>query len=661
MKRIQTTIIAAPVLLAALGIIAAARGEPPTTQTSAGEPHTSSVPPRSNDFASLSLEDLMDVEVTSVSKQKQRISDAPAAITVIGQEDIQRSGLSNIPELLRLAPGMNVAQMTANTWAISARGLNGQYANNLLVLMDGRSIYTPAFGGVVWNGVDYPLADLDRIEVIRGPGSTLWGANAVNGVVNITTKSAEQTQGWMMSTRAGTEESDLSVRYGGRIDDLTAFRVYTKSRYTENAATTDGDQANDRWKALQGGFRIDRQGSPKDTLTLQGDLYGQQLDSTLATFFGPSHYSGDQNGQNLLARWTHRESDQAETSLQIYYNRMEVNLRPAGWVENTLDIDFQNRFSLSDRQEITWGLGARTTWVTFSPTEPGFTVSPESTNQFIFSGFIQDRITIVPDRLQWYVGTKLQYENFTGFDVQPGTRLLWTPDANHTVWAAVSRSLRLPALYEQTDISYPPFFVLRSDDPGVEKSMSYEIGYKTKLTPTLTVDVTAFANTYRDLITHDSLGGVTRNGPSAETYGAELSANWQATPQWRLSGSYTLLQTVFHDAGGSSDASDRENSSPKNQFQIHSYLDITKNLQFNTSLYYVQSLGAVDSRAGGESVPGYTRVDMAIAWRPRENVTLSAGIQNLFDDRHPENTTVPFGVLPSETQRAAYVQLNIAF
>jgi len=614
------------------------------------------------DLTQLSLEDLMNVEVTSVAKQKQRIGDAPAAITVIGQDDIKRSGLASIPELLRLAPGMDVAQINANQWAISTRGFNGQIANDLLVLVDGRSVYSPAFVGVLWSGIDYPLADLDRIEVIRGPGATLWGSNAVNGVVNITTKSADQTQGWMLDTRAGTEASDTSLRYGGHLDDLTAYRVYMKSRYTDNSETALGDEANDRWSSLQGGFRIDRYGSPKDTLTLQGDSYSQEFDGTEAHPFGPINNVGHLDGQNILARWTHHEADQAETSLQVYYNRLKSDSMPVGFVENTVDVDFQNRFTLGESHALTWGLGARTSWATFDPNQTGVTISTESQTQSMVTGFVQDRITLVPDRLQWYLGTKLEYDDYGGFDVQPGTRLLWTPDHKHTVWAAVSRALRSPSLYEKTDLAVAPFGSLASDHLDDETSIAYEIGYKTKLSSTLTADVTAFATSYRDLIQQDVTLGRTLNGATAETYGAELSANWQVSPQWRLAGSYTLLETFVHEDNLGTERSPREVHSPQNQFQLHSYLDITSTLQFNTSLYFVQ--GMPSAGGGGfalESVPAYTRVDISVAWHPSENITLTAGIQNLLDDRHPESTTDAFLAAPTETQRAAFVQFNIDF
>ncbi|MGA2233160.1 MAG: TonB-dependent receptor plug domain-containing protein, partial [Tepidisphaeraceae bacterium] len=311
-----------------------------------------------SDLTSLSLEDLMNVQVTSVSKQPQKIADAPAAITVIGPDEIQRSGLSNIPELLRLVPGMDVERVNANRWAITSRGLNGTFADDLLVLMDGRSEYTPVFGGVRWASVDYPLEDLDRIEAIRGPGATLWGSNAVNGVVNIETKSARDTQGVLLDSQLSTDESEQTARYGGQIDPDTFYRVYEKASYTDSGVTPLNDPAHDEWSSYQSGFRIDRYSTPQDTLTLQGDGYYQNLLDTYTVLSPPEMLNDYQSGGNLEGRWTHTDSVRSSSELQIYYERTDSDEFPAPSYEDTYDVSFQNRFPLGDRQEMTWGLGA---------------------------------------------------------------------------------------------------------------------------------------------------------------------------------------------------------------------------------------------------------------------------------------------------------------
>ncbi len=455
--------------------------------------------PGSNELADLSLDDLMNVEVTSVSKQPQRIADAPASVTVIGQNDIQRSGLNSIPELLRLAPGMDVARVNANTWAISARGFNNELADDQLVLMDGRSIYTPAFGGVFWNTIDYPLDDLDRIEVIRGPGATLWGSNAVNGVVNIITKPADRTQGYSLQSRIGTDESDASARYGGQIDDLTFFRVYAKYGYTGSQTAVDGDPGHDQYSTLHSGFRIDRYTSPTDTLTLQGDVNEQQIQDTyLGILGGDSQGDSYGHGGNILARWTHTPSEQESTSLQMYYTRQDEILTPSGFNEADYSLEFQNRFPLGDRQEITWGTGARESQISWDAVAPA-DFEPKSRSLYLINGFIQDQVSLVPDRLQWSVGTKLEYNNLTQFEFDPSVRLAWTPDKQNTVWGAISRSTRIPSLYQDSRDTFG-ILTINPENPSSEKTISYELGYKVQPSKTVTLDATGFFNTYDGLI-----------------------------------------------------------------------------------------------------------------------------------------------------------------
>ena len=317
-------------------------------------------PGETDDLTSMSLEDLMSIQITSVSKQKQTVAQAPAAVTAIGQEDIRRSGLNSIPELLRLVPGLDVARINASHWAISSRGFNELYSRQLLVVMDGRSVYTPLFSGVYWDTLDYMMPDLDRIEVIRGPGATLWGANAVNGVINITTKSARDTQGFLLTGEGSTVDRVGGVRYGGKIDDDTFYRVYTKYSTTEDFDLPGGDHDHDGWDALRGGFRIDRYAGDKDVITFQGDGYsireGQQYNIPVLVppFIRQTPDTANYSGGNLLARWTHTISEKSDFSLQFYYDRLNRSDIQLGYTLDTYDLDFQHRFALSKRQEVIW-------------------------------------------------------------------------------------------------------------------------------------------------------------------------------------------------------------------------------------------------------------------------------------------------------------------
>jgi iron complex outermembrane receptor protein len=628
--------------------------------------------PGTHDLTDLSLEDLMNVEVTSVSKQPQRISDAPASVTVIGQNDIQRSGLNSIPELLRLAPGMDVARVNANQWAISARGFNGQLADDLLVLMDGRSIYNPTFGGVLWNTVDYPLSDLDRIEVIRGPGATLWGANAVNGVVNIITKPADQTQGLSLESRIGTDESDGSARYGGKIDDVTYFRGYVKYGYTGSYPASNGDGNHDQWDTLHSGFRIDRHSTPIDTLTLQGDVNEQNArEKNVGILGGISNGNAYTHGGNLLARWTHTPSERESTSLLISYTRQDEIVPPVGFNEADYNVEFQNRFPLGDMQEITWGLGARESQIRFDPFARS-SFDPKSRSLYVINGFVQDQISIVPDRLQWYVGTKLEYNNLTEFEFEPSTRLAWTPDKQNTVWAAISRSSRIPSLYQDTRDNFGIITIDRSDARS-EKTLSYELGYKVQPSKTVTVDATGFYNTYKGLIEDVATGPsplnqAWMNAAAAQSAGAELALSWQVTPQWKLAGSYTFLDVIAERSGyGSARLSNASlqtiaGNSPENQFQIHSYFDLTKTLQLNASGYYVDSLPRIQGDPfRSQNVGAYFRLDLGATWKLRENMSLSVGVQNLLQHRHAESGGLGISLTPSEVPRSAYVQFEMKF
>jgi iron complex outermembrane receptor protein len=625
-----------------------------------------------SDLTSLSLEDLMNVEVTSVSKSAQKISEAPAAVTVIGTDDIERSGLGSIPELLRLAPGMDVAQVNAGRWAITARGFNGLFADDLLVLMDGRSVYTPVFGGVLWNTVDYPLNDLARIEVIRGPGSTLWGSNAVNGVVNIETKAANDTQGVSLNSRVGTDQSDESARYGGQIDDKTYYRVYEKAGYADSLVTAANDPAHDDWQSFQSGFRIDRYSTPQDTLTLEGDAYYQRLND-VADVLEPEDSTDHQSGGNLNARWTHTESDRASTSVQLYYDRQNAEELPTPYRQDTYNVDFQNRLPVGEQNEVTWGLGARDTEISFSQVYPD-EYSHRQLSDYLYNGFVQDQLTIVPEKLNLYGGVKMEFSKLVEFQVQPGARLLWTPDEHNSVWAAASRSVRIPSIYQDETLNVGGFN-LDHTDLDAEQTISYEMGYKVQPAKTFTMDVAGFYNISRALINYTPTyaygypsGIVYNNALQGDSYGTELSANWQATGDWRLAGSYSFAKLIISPEGAAGQGvpgviiDSVEGSTPQNQFQLHSYLDLTRQIQFNTSLYYVDALPTLNSPPiTAQQVHAQVRLDAAVEWRPRENLSVSVGVQNLLQDRHAEFGNFNSDIGASQVQRAYYVQCSLSF
>jgi iron complex outermembrane receptor protein len=522
-----------------------------------------------NDLTNLSLEDLMNVEVTSVARQKQRVGEAAAAITVITQEDIQRSGLTSVPELLRLVPGMDVARLNASTWAISSRGFNDAFANKLLVLSDGRSIYSPLFAGVFWDMHQPLLQDIEQIEVIRGPGATIWGSNAVNGVINIQSKSARDTQGLLVTGRGGNYEQSGAARFGGQIDDKTFFRFTGRYQNTDDFPTTAGPDGHDGWHAMGGAFRLDRYATDKDTFTVQGDLTSTREAETLLlagytppTFMTPTTNSFNALGIDALGRWTHVFSDQSDMALQMYYDHLTRPVGGSSYHIDTGDIDFHHRFPLGDRQEIVWGLGYRYWADEFKP-GPFASMNPENRDDYIASAFIQDDLTIVKDKLHLIGGTKVEENTYSGFEVQPSGRMVWTPDEQNTLWGAVSRAQRTPARWEQDGriVSAPTASPLlpvpvqpivhgtrEFDSEGLN---AFEVGYRLKPAPKFSLDTALFYNAYDHLrgfepgapgflatpVPHVVVPVFVANSFYAESYGAEIAGNWQVTDRWRLAAS----------------------------------------------------------------------------------------------------------------------------
>ena len=638
------------------------------------------------DLSQMSLEDLMNVEVTSVSKHKQKISDAAAAVSVITQEDIEHSGLHSIPELLRLSPGLTVARIDANKWAISSRGFADQFANKLLVLMDGRTVYTPLFSGVVWDTQDYVLEDLDRIEVIRGPGATLWGANAVNGVINITSKTAKDTQGVLVSGLGSNVDELGEVRYGGKIDDSTFYRVFALARKTQDFVDATGHEQFDGWQALRGGFRLDRFSTPQDTLTLSGEAYQnisgdrENLPTLAPTFVIPREDTARNGGEHILGKWSHVVGPESEYSLQMYYDDFYRDENEIYFDEQTLDLEFQHRFPIVERNSLTWGLGTRFIFDRTRGTEQ-IMFDPPKQDNYRLSAFIQDDITLVQDRLHLILGSKFEYSSYSEWEYQPSGRLLWTPNENNTLWAAISRAVRTPSRSDRNNsalvTSFPgqggiPTGIVaeRSDELKSEQMMAYEIGYRVKPMSKLSIDIAGFWNHCEGLRSYESgapiLNGLPPtsvvipqnpiNGIDANTYGVETGVNVNVTDDLRLAGSYSFLQVDAYLRDNSMDVTDEhkiEGSSPRNQVQAHAYYHLTKQIDLNASAYYVETLQAYD-------VPSYVRVDLSASWHPKKDVSFTVGVQNLFDDRHPEFGPALYSPA-TEMPRTIYAQASVQF
>ena len=645
------------------------------------------------DLTRKSLEDLMNIEVTSVSKKAQKTSETAAAVFVISQEDIRRSGALNIPDLLRMVPGLDVAQIDGSQWAISARGINGQYSNKLLVLIDGRTVYTPVFVGVFWDSQNVPLESIERIEVIRGPGAAVWGSNAVNGVINIITKSAGETQGGTVDAGAGNAIiGPETIRYGGKARGLGAYRVYAAGFHTGSLPTPAGLDGQDDWRLIHGGFRTDSSLSGKDSLTTEGDAAqgdAGELATVPVSLQPPVTATLAMRNRywdwNLLTRWDRKISPRSETSLQVYFDRTTREDPTYGIGLNTLDIDFQHHIAWGTRQDIVWGLGYR---LSANGTNPTMRISftPRNRLTHLFSIYAQDEIIILPDRLRLSVGARLEHNGYTGFDLEPSARLAWSVNSKNMFWSAASGAVRTPARSDRDirvnyaalpgniQTGYLPILISFFGNPNEknERLTAFEAGYRNTLSSSLSVDTTVFYNRYRDL--NSSEPGTMRlemtpapphilipttygNGMYGETHGIEVFANWKAASHWTLNPGYAYFSMHLHSVAGSLDtttAQATEGYTPDHQAQLRSSVSLLKNLQWNASAYFVNRLPSL-------AIPSYTRVDTGLTWRAGERISISAVGQNLFSNRHMEFSGPDSSVQPGLMRRSAYAKIAWSF
>jgi iron complex outermembrane recepter protein len=644
---------------------------------------TSEAPP--GDLTQVSIENLMNMEVTSASKKEQKLSSVAAAIFVITQEDIRNSGATNIPDLLRMVPGLDVAQINANTWAISSRGFNLQFANKLLVLIDGRAVYTPLFGGVNWDTQDVPLEDIERIEVIRGPGGTVWGANAVNGVINIITKKAAETQGGLVTGGGGTQAQEFgTLQYGGKIKEDSTYRVFTKYLNNDHLSDLNGQNGEDGWHLLHGGFRVDTKLSESDSLTTQGDIYtGDEGSIIVHSVLAPVENINVQrqaplSGGDVFTRWDHTVSSRSDIAVQFYFDRYTRGGPESTEHRDTIDFDFQNHIVLGTRQDLIWGAGYQhSADQTTGTIDQAF--SPANESGELFSAFVQDQINLEPNQLALYVGTKLENSYFSGFDYEPSARIAWTPSARRTFWAAVSRASRTPT---QRDIGINAVLaalpgsaeVTLLGNPNIQSEhvVAYELGFRAQASDRFSLETTVFFNDYRNLesadflapfFDPDSVPPVLIHPESYEnkmygtTEGIEVYAKWKATKRWTISPGYSFLEMHLHTQSSSLDSTsvaDAQGSNPGHQAQLRSQVELSNKLRWDTSVYFVDRLPA-------QFVASYTRLDSELTWRLAEQLTLSATGQNLLKDHHVEFNDQFQSVNSSEVKRSVYAKFTWRF
>lgn len=634
---------------------------------------------RASALADLSLEELGSIRITSVSRKEEDLQGAAAAVAVLTSEDIERSGATSIPDALRTVPGIHVARQNASTWAVSSRGFSDANSRNLLVQSDTRSIYTPLVSGVFWDVQNYLLKDIDTIEIVRGPGGVLWGANAVNGVISITTKSAEATQGTYAEALAGTEERGAAARYGGKTGGDVYYRVFAKHS-EHDASYAPNAQSPDDWYLSHLGFRTDWEASGDDRVTLQGDVYQGRIGQLVPAIRvigrpGPEgDLEADVNGGNLLGRWQHRISDRADFQLRAYYDR---TYRDDPSFEDSLDtgdIDFQHRIELGQRHELLWGLNYRYT-ENRNEGKGLFAVDPVTSHDDLVSLFIQDQIRL-REGLTFTLGTKLEHNDFSGVELQPNVRLAWEPATGHTLWASVARAVRVPTRFERdvrVDATDPTaetvVRLIGNRDFESEEMVAYEAGYRWRATDRLSLDLATFRNRYRNLSSIEfgepfSEGGrtivpiLTENLGRGRSQGFEGLVSYAPRPYWRLSATYSYLDMHLDSTGEDLNrGAFLEGATPQHQAGIRSSLD-WRNYQFDLQLRHSSDVESLPTSVSGEGVPGYTEMDIRIARRIGENLELSLVGRSLLDSQHPE-----FGTAQArgEVERRAYAKIAVGF
>ncbi len=638
--------------------------------------------PESATLIEMSLEELMNIEVTSVSKKGEKRQNAPAAITVLTQDDIRRSGATSLPELLRLVPGVQVARLDASRWSVTARGFGGRYANKLQVLVDGVSIYSPLFSGVYWEAEDILLDDIERVEVIRGPESTLWGANAVNGVINVITKSAYDTTGGRVSVLGGTEErARLSLRYGNMTNGPGAYRLYSQFYERDEGATPSGGEAHDSWRKYTLGGRFDRTLGPDEDLTLVAKVTTYNQESTEVAYSLRPPYARDDVTESdyilstLMSQWTIRPSDGSELQVKAYWQHWQDHSIEVHDRRDIVDLDFQHYFETGTRHTIVWGAGLRL--INDDINEGQFRFDPGSRWDFLLSAFINDEIALVPDTLTLTLGTKVEFNSYSGFEFQPGARLAWTPNDVHTLWMALTRSVRSPSRTEH-DAVLPSMtlprtkVILVGDDAfDSEQQYSFEVGYRAVPHEEISFDLATFANWYDDLRTielqwprlrlsslpvHLELPFHSDNNAEARTLGVEASFDWHYKPWGRLRGAYSYLDIDLRLHPETIDiitaASERD--TPRHQAWLWSSFSPAKSVDLDLIMRYVDELPSID-------IDDYWTLDLRAAWRPRENLEIALVGQNLLDSQHQEFAPTFVSIVPSELQRGVYAEVSWEF
>ncbi|MGH9345174.1 MAG: TonB-dependent receptor plug domain-containing protein [Terriglobia bacterium] len=617
-----------------------------------------------------------NVKVTSVSKEPEEVWQTPAAIDVITQDDIRRSGATTLPDVLRLVPGVEVAQMDSDHWAVAIRGFNNQFSRYVLILIDGRNVYSPLQGGVYWEAQIVPLDDIERIEVIRGPGGTIWGPNAVNGVINIITKNAKDTHGSLLTAGGGNVDRGMGgYRYGGSAGKSFDYRVYGMGFDRGPEFHLDRDPY-DAWATGQAGFRADWTPQSRDSVTFEGDIFkgDDGIRTSIASYAPPSQTNvngtEDVSGGDILAHWKREFKNGSDVQVQAYFDRSNLLTPQLGEIRNTFDIDFVHHLPLGQRQDFIWGFGIDLSPRTFIQTVPTVDILPHRFTDELYSGFIQDQIALVQNRLWLTVGSKIVHDNYTGFELEPSAQLLWAPGPRQAVWAAVTRAVRTPSDLDEelrltgllTTQPLPIYIRILGDGQFFSEQMvGYEAGYRSLLAPKVYLDVATFHNDYDYLQSYGTASPFAEtpplrivipfnfvNGVMGSTNGFEIAPDWKPEPWWDLKGSYSYLDMSLRTRPGFVDngnAAADEGSSPQNQIAVQSQFNLPRRFELDPTYRYVSALPAL-------AIPAYGTADLHFGWRATEHVELSITGENLLQPQHEEFTAI--SGLPVAIRRSAY-------
>jgi iron complex outermembrane receptor protein len=635
-----------------------------TTAALAGNlPKPQMLPIEEQQLKTMSLEQLGNIQVTAVSKQPEEVWQTPAAIFVITSEDIARSGVTNIPDLLRLVPGVQVSRSQSDEWAVGIRGFASGFSKGLLVMIDGRSVYTPLFEGVYWDVQDLALENIDRIEVIRGPAGTIWGVNAVNGVINIITKHARDTQGVMVSALGGGSLE----HFIGVAEDGWSFRRNIQARiwvkgFNRGPEINPDHDPYDRWHQERGGFRADWQPNSRDSLMASGMIYRGESggQNTIGEYFPPAQkiVQGAQpvSGGDIILRWDRTLSDKANFYVQAYFDRTNRKTLQFDESRNTFNVDFVDHIGYLPRQDLIFGMGLRLSPSNLIQTQATVNFTPNKLTDYIYSGFLQDKFSIVPGRLAAILGSKIEDNNYSSVGYEPSARILWNPTAHQTVWAGVSRALRIPGRLDQ-DLSLtgydpgsvsPPIFLTIAGNPNFKPEIliGWEAGYRKLVTPKFYADIALFHNQYDDLESYGNISVTAptqpyphillmvpfANGIKGVTDGLELAPDWKPFDWLDLRGTYSHTHMELHSKAGFSEASyisGYTGASPDHIATVQSLFTLPHGIQIDPDYRYMSALPA-------ESVRAYQTADAHLAWKFTKHLQLSADGRNLLQPYHQE-------------------------